>query len=106
MIHAFLRAVEILAIAGAIASIVYYAVCLWSAARFLSNRAFMREPQDLVPVTILKPLKGTDPEMYECFRSHCLQEYGPYEIIFGVSEPHDPAIELVERLKAELPNHA
>jgi ceramide glucosyltransferase len=106
MMHAFLRGVEILATAGSIASIVYYAVCLWSAARFLNKRPLKHEARDLAPVSILKPLKGTDPEMYECFRSHCFQDYNAYEIIFGVSEPNDPAIELVERLKTEFPNCA
>ena len=58
------------------------------------------------PVSILKPLKGTDPEMYESFRSHCLQDYPEYEIIFGVSDPADPALQLVERLKLEFPQCA
>ena len=104
MIHPFLRGVEILATAGAIASIVYYAVCLWSAARFLQDRP-VHEADD-PPVSILKPLKGTDPKMYECFRSHCLQDYASYEIIFGVSDTNDPAIELVKRLQKEFPDHA
>ncbi|MBV8052822.1 MAG: bacteriohopanetetrol glucosamine biosynthesis glycosyltransferase HpnI [Acidobacteriaceae bacterium] len=106
MIHALLRGVEVCAIVGAIASIVYNALCLSSAARFLRDRPVSGEPRELPAISILKPLKGTDPEMYECFRSHCLQDYGVYEIIFGVSDPEDPAIELVQRLKTEFPNHA
>jgi ceramide glucosyltransferase len=41
--------------------------------------------------------------MYESFRSHCLQDYPEYEIIFGVSDANDPAIAFVERLQAEFP---
>ena len=68
-----------------------------------------REPpsqssQALPPVSILKPLKGTDPEIYECFRSHCLQQYPEYEIIFGVSDANDPAIESVKSLQLEFPD--
>ncbi len=55
------------------------------------------------PVSILKPLKGADPEIYEAFRSHCLQDYGPYEIIFGVSEADDLAVPVVRRLQQEFP---
>jgi len=44
--------------------------------------------------------------MYENFRSHCVQDYPEYEIIFGVSEPDDPAIKLVEQLKSEFPQRA
>ena len=43
--------------------------------------------------------------MYESFRSHCLQEYPEYEIIFGVSDPDDPAVSLVRKLIAEFPSH-
>jgi ceramide glucosyltransferase len=41
--------------------------------------------------------------MYKSFRSHCLQDYPEYEIIFGVSDANDPAIQLVQQLKAEFP---
>lgn len=61
-------------------------------------------PRADIPVSILKPLKGCDPEMYEAFRSHCTQEYAAaYEIIFGVNDSTDEAIPFVERLKAEFP---
>ncbi len=41
--------------------------------------------------------------MYESFRSHCLQDYPEYEIIFGVSDANDPAVQLVEQLRLEFP---
>lgn len=64
-------------------------------------------PAAAFPVSILKPLKGCDPEMYEAFRSHCLQEYAaPYEIIFGVNDAQDDAIPFVRRLQQEFPQHA
>jgi ceramide glucosyltransferase len=95
---------------GAISSAFYYALCLWSAARFLLKTKVVakgtRPTPASLPVSILKPLRGTDPEMYESFRSHCRQAYSQYEIIFGVSDANDPAIPLVERLKAEFPQCA
>jgi ceramide glucosyltransferase len=64
----------------------------------------MRNASGFAPlVSILKPLRGTDPEMYESFRSHCLQDYREYEIIFGVSDANDPAVPLVQKLIAEFP---
>jgi len=66
--------------------------------------AGMPAPRNISPpVSILKPLKGTDPEMYESFRSHCRQDYSDYEIIFGVSDAGDPAANLVNKLQAEFP---
>jgi ceramide glucosyltransferase len=96
---------QILAVLGAVSSIVYYAVCLWSASRFL-RQAAGEGARPTQAVSILKPLRGTDPEMYESFRSHCVQDHPKYEIIFGVSDASDPAVDLVEQLKAEFPQRA
>jgi ceramide glucosyltransferase len=54
-------------------------------------------------ISILKSLRGTDRAMYEAFRSHCLQDYPDFELLFGVSDPEDEAIAAVERLKLEFP---
>ena len=58
------------------------------------------------PVSILKPLCGLDPHGYESLRSHCIQDYPEYEIIFGVSTSNDPAVAAVERLIEEFPNRS
>ncbi len=106
MFHHAIRIAQLIAVLGTLSSLAYYLLCLWSARRFLQNRAGSLPPPATPPVSILKPLKGTDPEMYESFRSHCLQDYPQYEIIFGVSDPDDPAIEFVERLRQEFPERA
>jgi ceramide glucosyltransferase len=104
MVHLALKIIETLAVAGAVSGIVYCALCLWGAARFLQARKSAdKSVRAAQAVSILKPLRGTDPEMYESFRSHCLQDYPEYEIIFGVSDANDPAIQLVQQLKAEFP---
>ena len=107
MIHSILRAIQIIAAVGIVSSSIYYLLCLWSAATFLRERNAESDPgaeQSSPPISILKPLKGTDPEIYESFRSHCLQDYPEYEIIFGVSDPGDPVIASVQELQAEFPN--
>ena len=106
MLHHIVQAIEIIAVAGTVASIVYYGLCLYSAAAVLRGSQAAPSPQNTPPVSILKPLKGTDPEMYESFRSHCLQDYPEYEIVFGVSDAEDPAVELVKRLQVEFPQRA
>ena len=100
-----LRILETAAVAGAICGSCYYLLCILSATRFLRHSRQLHAGGELAPpVSILKPLRGTDPDIYEAFRSHCLQDYPEYEIIFGVSDPKDPAIELVKRLQGEFPN--
>src|ERR1700729_2809470 len=110
MIHSVLRLVQVVAAFGAICSSAYYLLCLWSAAAFLRQRRADSESSlpapPLPPVSILKPLKGTDPEIYQSFRSHCLQDYPEYEIIFGVSDPSDPAIADVKQLQSEFSSRA
>lgn len=98
-----LRIAEAVAVIGSLAAIGYYGLSIWSALKYLHSR----QPLSRVfqpPISILKPLKGTDPHMYEAFRSHCIQDYPEYEIIFGVSDADDPAIALVERLKSQFPS--
>ena len=109
MIHSIVRTCQVVAIFGCVSSCIYYILCLWSAAGFLRSRnavARARPATTLPPVSILKPLKGTDPDIYESFRSHCLQDYPEYEIIFGVSDPADPAVTSVEQLQREFPHRA
>jgi ceramide glucosyltransferase len=101
-----LLVLEMIAALGACAGAGYYTLCLWSAGRFLRAARRARPAAFAPPVSILKPLRGTDPEIYESFRSHCLQDYPEYELIFGVSDPGDPAVELVHRLKREFPGRA
>jgi ceramide glucosyltransferase len=110
VIHRFATIIELVSVLLAVASMAYYGLCLFSAAKFLRERKAAgggaRPTQSQQPVSILKPLRGTDPEMYESLRSHCVQDFPEYEIIFGVSEPDDPAIPLIERLKLEFPGCA
>lgn len=110
MIHTVRNLVEVVAGAGAVVGAGYYLLSLWSAAKYLRDRrrsqATSGAQGHTPPVSILKPLKGVDPEIYECFRSHCRQEYSEFEIVFGVSDPRDPAVETVHRLRQEFPQCA
>ena len=55
------------------------------------------------PVTLIKPLCGAEPGLYEHLRGFCRQDYPEYQIIFGVRDPADPARLTAERLAAEFP---
>ena len=56
------------------------------------------------PVSILKPVRGRDPLFYEAIRSHAVQQYPEFELIFGTADPDDPALQDIERLRAEFPS--
>src|SRR5215472_3788117 len=78
------------AIAAALALRVGRAAAAWS-------------PVSLPPATILKPLCGAEPALYEHLRSFCEQHYPCWQVVFGVRDPHDPALEVVHRLRSEFP---
>lgn len=109
MIHTIIKTIQIVSTIGALAGAGYYVVSLWSAWAYLRAIEARIQEQSMLarglpPVSILKPLKGVDPQIYECFRSHCDQDYpADYEIIFGVSEADDPAVTIVRRLQLEFP---
>lgn len=57
-------------------------------------------------VTILKPLYGAEPRLYENLRSFCAQDYpGPVRVVFGVQRSDDPALATLARLRREFPAH-
>ncbi len=99
---------EAVAAIGTVCSLFFYFLSALSLASFLGDtrkklkQAPLSESQ-LPPVSILKPLKGVDPGIWESFCSHCEQEYPQFQLIFGVSDPGDPAIEVVRKLQAKYP---
>ena len=55
------------------------------------------------PVSVLKPLHGAEPHLYENLKGFCTQQHAHYEILFGVRDGADPAIPIVQRLQQEFP---
>lgn len=80
----------------------YYVLATYCAWRFYRQP---RRPANnfTPPVSILKPVRGVDPEAYENFASFCRQDYPEYEILFGVSEAEDPVIPVIQNLMRDFP---
>ncbi|MBI1207113.1 MAG: glycosyltransferase [Azospirillum sp.] len=77
----------------------YLILAGWAVRRFarLPNPAPRLRPA----VTILKPVCGDDPGLYDNLRSFCLQAYPNVQVVFGAHGPDDPAVPVVRRLIAE-----
>ncbi|MDQ1471238.1 MAG: ceramide glucosyltransferase [Bryobacterales bacterium] len=80
--------------------IVYNLLAIAGALRFRRRRIV---PHFQPPVSVLKPVRGRDPRFYEAIRSHAVQQYGAFEILFGVADPEDPALADIARLQSEFP---
>ncbi len=62
--------------------IAYNLLVIAGALRF---RRKNRVPEFRPPVSILKPVRGLDAQFYEAIRSHALQKYPDFELIFGTA---------------------
>lgn len=89
----------------AIASVsaAYQLVALIACARQLLRPAtVVHNPR---PISILKPVRGLDPDFYSAIRSHATQDYpAPMEILFGATDPNEPCLVEIERLRREFPH--
>ena len=90
----------LLAVLSCIA-LAYYLLSVYAAWRL-----FRPSPVGLAAcpaVSILKPLKGATPDLYEHLASFCRIEYPVFQLLFGVRDPRDPAIAVVRRLQRDFP---
>ena len=81
-----------------------YALAAAHAVGVFFRRSTLETP-DLPPVTILKPLHGAEPDLFENLESFASQDYSSdVQIVFGVHRADDPAIAAVNRLKEQHPH--
>jgi ceramide glucosyltransferase len=90
----------------AIAPLAYYLVAILAALRFFSKERKKQLGEFCPPVSVLKPVRGTDFASYENFSSFCRQNYGEYEILFCVNEMSDAAVPVIQKVIAEFPERS
>jgi ceramide glucosyltransferase len=107
MLVACLRVLTVISTLVCLGSIAYCCMCIWLGFRFAAESSTAAASDAAhPPVSILKPIKGADPEMYDALRSHCRLDYPDYEILFGITDTGDAAVPLIERLMQEFPRRA
>ncbi len=87
----------------AVAPFGFYLLSMWSAVSFFRRRGPAADESFTPAISILKPCRGLDREIYENFLSFCRQDYPHYEILFAVADRQDPVVPVVERLVREFP---
>jgi ceramide glucosyltransferase len=100
-----------LILALALGPLFYYLVGIYSAWRFfrVAHRGRSQTPpakDETPPISVLKPVRGIDPDAYENFASFCQQDHPEFEILFAVNDAEDPAVPIVRKLIADFPGRS
>jgi ceramide glucosyltransferase len=101
----FLRIVLYGALAGTVTSTIYCGMVLVGAVRFARRkRREERAAEDLLPpVSVLKPLHGTEPDLEENLRRFFDLDYPEYELLFCARHASDTGLQMAQRIAAEFP---
>jgi len=83
-------------------SLVYCVLTILAAVRYRAVRP--PELRAAAPISVLKPLAGLDDGLEANLRTFFEQSYPRFEIVFAVRNPDDPAIAVVEGLRARYPD--
>src|SRR5580704_270129 len=93
------------ALAGTLTSTIYCGMVLVGAWRFARRkRREDRWPQEfLPPVSVLKPLHGTEPDLEENLRRFFELDYPEYELLFCARHETDAGLQMATRIAAGYP---
>jgi ceramide glucosyltransferase len=88
---------------------IYYLIAIYCSWRYF-RRTHGGKPQVMAtsggflpPISILKPIRGSDPDAYENFASFCRQDYPNYELVFCVQDRTDPVLPILDELRRNFP---
>ena len=82
----------------------FYAYAIYVARDFLRRPNRRAKPGFEPPVSVLKPLRGLDPNAVDSFASFCRQDYGSWEILFGAEDEDEPALEAARQVARDYPD--
>jgi ceramide glucosyltransferase len=103
--NVLLRILFYAAAAGTLTSTIYTGMVLVGALRFALRKR--REERTLVeflpPVSVLKPLHGTEPDLEENLRGFFTLDYPEFELLFAARHATDLGLQTAQRIAQEFP---
>ena len=86
--------------------VIYYALVLFSSWRYFRQPEDALAPDFSPPVSILKPIRGLDPNARENLVSFCGLDYPEYEILFCIDGDDEAVVSVIEDLKRSFPQRS
>jgi ceramide glucosyltransferase len=93
----------VVSVIGILTSTVYALLVAVGAVRLAARRRKLPPAAFTPPVSLLKPLHGSEPDLESHLQSFFEQEYPKYEIIFCARSEQDAGLELARRVAARYP---
>jgi ceramide glucosyltransferase len=82
---------------------IYYLIAIYSSWRYFRQSARVPDVSFTPPVSILKPIRGLDPDASENLASFCRLDYPEYEIVFCVDPDDEAVLSVLSKLTADYP---
>ncbi|HVP77821.1 MAG TPA: glycosyltransferase [Thermodesulfobacteriota bacterium] len=60
--------------------------------------------QSYPPISVIKPLKGLEDNLFGNLESFCVQDYPEYEVIFSLQDENDPAFKVARKIMEKFAN--
>jgi len=95
-------AIKLALAACTLAANAFYLLSIIAGLKFFSSPD-PNEDGNVAPATIMIPLYGADFKAYQNYAGFCRQDYPEYQIVFGVRDPRDSSIPIVQKLIEEFP---
>src|SRR5271166_3520906 len=83
---------------------IYYLIAIHSSSRYFRQPSPSPSPSFTPPISILKPIRGLDPDAAENLASFCRLDYPEYEIVFCVDPGDEAVLSVLVKLTADFPH--
>jgi ceramide glucosyltransferase len=82
---------------------IYYLIAIYSSWRYFRQPIRVPNASFTPPVSILKPIRGLDPDARKNLASFCRLDYPEYEIVFCVDPDDQAVLDVLTQLTADFP---